>query len=469
MNWVPQLEEALRKVQLWEDTYEAFDPHPAMEVNETEMAKTIDAYTRRLRGNYPFFHPRYAGQMLKPPHPAAMIGYAAAMRINPNNHALDGGPPTGKMEKEVVRQLANMIHYPEGSLGHLTTSGTLANLEALWVAREIHPTWSIAVSEEAHYTHQRMAQLLGLDVVSIPTDQAGRMDLGALEHALEEEKIGTVVVTAGSTGVGAVDPIADILQLRQRYGCRVHADAAYGGFFAILAWAEQTDDPLLSDEVRRHLRELAVCDSVAIDPHKHGLQPYGCGAVLFFDRSVARLYKHDSPYTYFSSDDLHLGEISLECSRAGAAAGALWMTMRVLPLEADEGLGPILAACRRAALAWHERIEASERVHAFLEPELDILTFLPAVEPLSAKAIHQRSNALFQKAMNSKKEPLFLSLYDVSAEELAEHVEGVQQDRPHAQILRSVLMKPEHELHVDTLHQALLHHLESMEAPAKET
>ena len=55
-----------------------------------------------MAGNYPFFHPRYAGQMLKPPHPVAAAAYAAAMLVNPNNHALDGGPATSEMEKEVV-------------------------------------------------------------------------------------------------------------------------------------------------------------------------------------------------------------------------------------------------------------------------------------------------------------------------------------------------------------------------------
>ena len=82
---------------------------------------------------------------------------------------------------------------------------------------------------------------------------------------------------------------------------------------------------------------------MVVDPHKHGLQPYGCGAVLFRDPSVGRLYKHDSPYTYFTSDELHLGEISLECSRAGASAAALWLTLRSLDLA------PILAAGVRAA------------------------------------------------------------------------------------------------------------------------
>ena len=94
---------------------------------------------------------------------------------------------------------------------------------------------------------------------------------------------------------------------------------------------------------------IARADSVVVDPHKHGLQPYGCGCVLFADPGVGRLYAHDSPYTYFTSDALHLGEISLECSRAGAAAAALWTTFRALPLT-RAGLGTHLAAARGAAL-----------------------------------------------------------------------------------------------------------------------
>ena len=85
--------------------------------------------------------------MLKPPHPAAVAGYLAAMLVNTNNHALDGGPATSEMEKEVVRELAAMFGLPDDVLGHLTASGTIANLEALWVARELHPGRAIAYSD----------------------------------------------------------------------------------------------------------------------------------------------------------------------------------------------------------------------------------------------------------------------------------------------------------------------------------
>lgn len=459
MNLNSYLSKAVEAIRAWEDGFEPFDPHPSTRVDEDALADAFSRYTKRLENNYPFFHPRYAGQMLKPPHPAAVVGYVAAMLINPNNHALDGGPATGEMEKEVVRKLAGMVHFPHEALGHLTSSGTIANLEALWIARELHPHWDVAVPENAHYTHERMGQVLGINTVPVRTDEGGRLDLNALEEVLKTEKIGTVVVTAGTTGTGAVDPIAEVLKLRQRYGCRVHVDAAYGGFFTLLA-RDETDNNPLSKEARRNLRAIALCDSVAIDPHKHGLQPYGCGCILFQSPTVGQFYKHDSPYTYFTSNDLHLGEISLECSRAGASAGALWLTLEVLPLEADDGFGQILSAGARAARKWHSLLEEAEGVKPFVEPELDIVTFMP--EAATTAELDQTSAKLLKKAMHDRDEPVFLSLLRVEGERLKNIYPELEIDKPRAQILRSVLMKPEHEGYVEMLHAAVMDHLQDL-------
>ncbi len=278
------------------------------------MARVLNETAHRLGDNYPYFHPLYAGQMLKPPHPVARAAYALAMTINPNNHARDGGRASSEMEIEAVRQIAALFGWSE-FLGHLTSSGTFANLEALWIAGQLAPGTRIVGSEQAHYTHQRISAVLKLDFTSIPTNRHGRMSLEALEAELRHGDVGTVVVTMGTTAIGAVDPLDEILALRQKYGFRVHVDAAYGGYFRLIP--EALDSP-----ARRAYAVLDQADSIVVDPHKHGLQPYGCGCILFRDPSVGRFYKHDSPYTYFTSDKLHLGEISLECSRAGAAAVA---------------------------------------------------------------------------------------------------------------------------------------------------
>lgn len=436
----------------WEQSWGSFEPHPSLAVATDRLDAAFSEYLKRLEGNYPFFHPRYAGQMLKPPHPVAIAAYLAAQRINPNNHALDGGPPTGQMEKEVVAELAEMLGLPEETLGHLTSGGTVANLEALWIAREIHPDKQIAFSADAHYTHGRMCNLLDVGTTTIPTDAVGRMDLDALDAALADGSIGTVVLTTGTTGLGAVDRVDEALAICRRHDARIHVDAAYGGFFTLLA---QPDASALSDFPAEAFRAIAEADSVAIDPHKHGLQPYGCGCILFRDPVVGQFYQHDSPYTYFTSDELHLGEISLECSRAGAAAGALWCTLRVLPLQPDDGLGPILLACVRAARTWAERLDASNAFALYAPPETDIVAYFPTPPEPTLSAVNTASQRLFDAAMNDAEQPIFLSLHRLSAEKLQARFPHLEADRDEAAVLRSVLMKPEHEPYVPELHDQL--------------
>jgi glutamate/tyrosine decarboxylase-like PLP-dependent enzyme len=441
------LSSAVAAVQDWQDGFGPVEPDPSMLVSDERFASVFGEFTQRLRNNYPFFHPSYAGQMLKPPHPAAVVGYLTAMLINPNNHALDGGPATGEMEKEVVARLAAMFGLGT-HLGHLTTSGTVANLEALYVARELHPGLGIAYSEEAHYTHARMCGVLGVEGTPVPADATGRMDLAALDALLSGGRVGTVVATAGTTGLGAIDPVHEVLAAARRHGARVHVDAAYGGFFTLLAG--QAGQAGLDEAP---WRAIASCDSVVVDPHKHGLQPYGCGAVLFADPEVGRFYLHDSPYTYFTSGDLHLGEISLECSRAGAAAAALWLTLQLLPLTPD-GLGAVLAAGRRAALGWAGLLTESSLLELYQQPELDIVSYFPVTAGRTLSGIDGASAAMLDAGMKRER-PLFLSTLRVTAAGMSQRHPGIEADAGGARILRSVLMKPEAEGYLGELHARL--------------
>ena len=394
------------------------------------IAEALAETAERLHDNYPYFHPLYAGQMLKPPHPVARLAYALAMWINPNNHALDGGRATSAMEKEAVREIAAMFGW-KAFLGHLCGGGTMANLEALWVASQVHSGRKILASEQAHYTHKRISAVLQLPFESVECDARGRMDLNALATRVARGDVGTVVVTMGTTATGSVDPLPEILALRARHGFRVHADAAYGGYFALAG--------NLEEEAARSFARIGEADSIVIDPHKHGLQPYGCGCVLFRDPSAGQFYKHDSPYTYFSSAELHLGEISLECSRPGAAAAALWTTQRLLPLVRGGEFASGLERGRAAALAFFERLKKDERFVTAFAPELDIVIFVPRAKRVSEASTLSRR--IFDVAA---KRNLHLAVAELPTEFWARNLGSTERDRETMTCLRSVLMKPEH-------------------------
>jgi glutamate/tyrosine decarboxylase-like PLP-dependent enzyme len=446
------MDEYLEAVERWRSSMPGFEQDGTQQVSEETLKSVFSEYFERVVECYPFFSPLYAGQMVKPPHPVATLAYMAAMHINPNNHALDGGPATSSMEVEAVEQIAQMFEMPQ-FLGHLSASGTIANLEALWIARCLHPDKAIAFSRQCHYTHPRLCEVIGAQGVEIENDECGRLDLADLETKLEKHNIGTVVATVGTTGLGALDPAHELVRMKSKYGFRVHADAAYGGFFRLLAGG---DEPLVDAEPFKALKD---CDSIVIDPHKHGLQPYGCGCVLFSDPSVGRFHKHDSPYTYFTSKELHLGEISLECSRAGAAAAALWVTLKCLPLASDKGFGPILAKCRQAALKFHRLIEEGKEFEAVVEPELDIVAYFPRPADLKASGVTELSNRLFEAAMNDTERPLYVARMKISPPLLGDRFGDSFWDAPEVTVLRSVLMKPEHLEYAEQIYRRLAGHL----------
>jgi glutamate/tyrosine decarboxylase-like PLP-dependent enzyme len=419
------LREALERLD------KGFDELPDCETDldvaglRTVILKVAD----RMCDNYPYHHPLYAGQMLKPPHSIARLAYMLAMWINPNNHALDGGRASSLMEKEAVADIAKMFGW-KTHLGHLCGGGTMANLEAFWISGCLNPGKKIVASDQAHYTHNRLAEVLQLPFRSIPCDRRAKMDLNALEDMLRKGDVGAVVATMGTTAAGSIDPLPDILELRKKYNFRLHADAAYGGYFIL---AEN-----LETEARSAFDRIGEVDSIVVDPHKHGLQPYGCGCVLFKDPSVGRFYKHESPYTYFSSTDLHLGEISLECSRAGASAVALWATMQMFPLTPGGKFARGIENGRKAAIALFEKIQGDQRFVSLFPPELDIVIWAPRSS--KASEMTKRSSELFEA---TARQGLHLAVTTFPKRMLHQSWD-IDWDREQVACLRSCLMKAQH-------------------------
>ncbi len=431
------LHDALERLEEGFSDLPEYSPSVDLEALQRVMVEVAD----RMQDNYPYPHPMYAGQMLKPPHPIARLAYALALWINPNNHALDGGRASSVMEKEAVAEIAGMFGW-ETHMGHLCSGGTMANLEALWIAGNLTSRKKVVASKQAHYTHERICGVLGLEFESVPCDSRARMDLVALKARLDNGDVGTVVVTMGTTATGSVDPLPEILKLRSQYDFRIHADAAYGGFFKLV---DNLDPETLSAFECIH-----EVDSIVVDPHKHGLQPYGCGCVLFKDPAVGRFYKHDSPYTYFSSKELHLGEISLECSRPGASAVALWATQRLLPLVPKGQFANDLGKSRKAAIRLHEMIQDDPRFMAAMAPELDIVVWAPKAK--RASEISSLSKAIFEE---SAAQGLHFAIASFSASLLKHQWSDIEWDQQDVTCLRSCLMKPEHLDWIERIWQAL--------------
>ena len=341
------------------------------------------------------------------------------------------------MEKECIVDIGNMFGW-DAPLGHLAGGDTMANLEALWIAGRLHPEKRIVASEQAHYTHARICDVLGIPFTAIRCAPDGHMDLSHLDELLDAGDVGTVVATIGTTGFGDVDPLPGILQRARESDTRVHADAAYGGYFTLAS--------KLGDNTRAAYDRMRDVDSIVIDPHKHGLQPYGCGCVLFRDPANGRFYKHDSPFTYFSSDELHLGEISLECSRPGASAVALWATHRLLPPVEGGEFAQDLDRCLQAARDFRLRLDASPSFHPLMHPELDIVVY--AVDAPDTATSSRRARQVFERAAADN---LHLALIELPAGTVRAYAPEIRSTTDTVTCLRSVLMKPEHRDWIDRI------------------
>ena len=212
--------------------------HPALEPDRARFDAAWGEFAERMGGNYPFHHPRYAGQMLKPPHPvaiAALHGGDARQPEQPRarrraGDERDGGRGRARPGRD-VRAARRRARPPD-----LVAARSPTSRRCGWRA-SCTPARRSCYGANAHYTHARMCAVLGIEAFAAPSDAEGRIDLDVVECAVPHRATSARVVRDGRArpAPGTVDHVDEALALRERYGVRVHVDAAYGGFFTLLA------------------------------------------------------------------------------------------------------------------------------------------------------------------------------------------------------------------------------------------
>ena len=502
--------EALRDHIFWRRNYHPEDGFTIRELDKRTPGyeEAVATLTQELMGllaelkrGVPFFTGRYKGHMSFEQTIAAQIGYFAAMLYNPNNVSIEASPVTTRLELQVAEQLAAMIGYDgRRAWGHLTSGGTIANFEALWVARNIiylpiamagaadaldvdlpltlssgeqlpisaaslwqllnirnddalqlyHELWQAApradvqralhghslqtlgyqdyqrrlsarygdalgaavviVPATAHYSWEKIARALGIgsnQVVYVPVDERFRMDPDALWRTISElagqhTPILACISVCGTTEESAVDRLDQIVEVRARaehelgVTFHLHSDACYGGYAASLLTGfdgarrsasrirRDIEADFPSDSWVAAMEALAQADSVTIDPHKLGYTPYPAGAILFRDRRARELVATDPPYLLpsqgmASAEDLFLGRFILEGSKPGAAAAAVWLSHKVLPLD-ERGYGYLISRTMLGARKLHCTLRETDfapfRVIVLPEPDINIVCYL---------------------------------------------------------------------------------------------
>jgi glutamate/tyrosine decarboxylase-like PLP-dependent enzyme len=297
------------------------------------------------------------------------------------------------------------------------------------------PASVVLVSSTAHYSWEKIVRALGIGsrrLVEVPVDRHARMDTGALEEivtGLAEHRtpITAVVSVLGTTEEGAVDRLDEVVAVRDRVGStlgmtfHLHGDACFGGYAAALTRApdgrrlggpalrERSGTSWPSDGWVAAISALAEADSISIDPHKLGYIPYPAGVFLVRDRRSRNLVSLDPPYlspAAGQSGEGFIGRWILEGSKPGAAAAAVWLSHRVVPLTVD-GYGHLLERTAAGARRLHAALGVEGALGAFRavrlpEPDLNVVCWVvthPALTTLKAinllnEAIHRRMSAV---------------------------------------------------------------------------
>jgi tyrosine decarboxylase/aspartate 1-decarboxylase len=256
---------------------------------------------------------RVLSSMCTEPHPAAREAAERYLATNP------GDPATyeavASLETRAVELLATLADHPTptDAAGYVTSGGTEANVQAVRSARNRHEASdvNVVVPESAHFSFHKAAELLDVELRTVPVDDDYRTRTDAVAAAVDSATA-LVVGVAGSTEYGRVDPIPALTELAHDAGAMMHVDAAWGGFvlpFADRAWSFG-DAPI---------------DTLTIDPHKFGQAPVPAGGLLARESAALDALAVDTPYLETRSQATLTGTRSgAGVAGAVAAMEALW-------------------------------------------------------------------------------------------------------------------------------------------------
>lgn len=339
--------------------------------------------------------PHCAAHLHVPPLAVAVAADLAVSALNPSLDSWDQAPGSTSVELAVLRTLARLVGLPdpEAAAGVFTTGGTESNLMALMLARdarspdgrfaELRPT--VHCSTAAHFSIARAAGILGLGpeaVVPVDTAPDGSMDPRLLDWGLADTRAAgrtplCVVATAGTTDLGAIDPLRAVAAASARHGVPLHVDAAYGGgalFSARLA-------PLLDG--------LGLADTIGLDLHKLGWQPVAAGVLLARDAALLAPLAQRVAYLNPEEDE-EAGYTSLlgRSLRTTRRTDAFKVAVTLRTLGRD-GLGALVDRCHELARHAARRIDQEPRLELTAEPVLSTVLFrwLPDVVGLPAGAV----------------------------------------------------------------------------------
>jgi tyrosine decarboxylase/aspartate 1-decarboxylase len=315
---------------------------------------------------------RILSSMCTYPHEIAVYAYRLFMESNLGDSGLF--PGTKELEEKVIQMIGGLLGN-ENASGYMSTGGTESNIQAIRAIRNRKRkdglrAMNIIVPATAHFSFEKIADLLNLEVRQASLDAQLRVDVNSVERLIDDTTI-AIVGIAGTTEFGQIDPIRNLSDLALDRGLFLLVDAAFGGFVI----------PFLDEQYEFDF-SLDGVSAITIDPHKMGLSTLGAGCLLFRDGSFLDELAVATPY--LTTKD----QCSLTGTRSGASTAATYAVLKYL---GKEGLKGIVDECMRLT---RMLVTGAKRIGVYpvIEPVMNVVTLrLPETEvDRVAKALEAR-------------------------------------------------------------------------------
>lgn len=325
-----------------------------------EEAKILSMLEARLGSDLSFYGESILGSMCTLPHPLSRKVYHHYIDRNIGDPGLH--PGLKKLEEETVTMLGKLLSAP-AAVGSMTSGGTEANILAMWAAKRRSPgKRKVVLPESAHFSFDKAADLMDLQLIKIPVDEKGRVKSAPFLSALDD-KVMAAVLIAGTTGLGAVDPIADIEKTLAKRKIPLHVDAAFGGF--VLPFLEEAGYPAPAFDF-----SLAGVSSITIDPHKMGRSAIPAGAILF--RSSRAAADAETEVSYLSGGKTR--QRTIVGTRSGAAVSSVWATLMHL---GREGYVETVRSCMENSMYLYRHLGPIPGIRPVIKPEMNVIGIEP--------------------------------------------------------------------------------------------
>ncbi len=372
-------------------------------------------------------HPGYMGHMDSIATTFSIVGDLLVAALNNNMLSVEMSPVFSRLEPLVMQQLAAQFKLGDRAGGVMVSGGSLANLQALSVARNVHfdavktgvvglPRQPVFfVSEVAHTSMQKAAMIMGLGsdaAIALRTNANSQVDIDDLKAKLAQaqqrnQEPFAIVATAGTTVTGNIDPIVEMGAIARAHKLWFHVDAAYGGAL------------IFSPEHRHRLAGIDEADSVTFNPQKWLYVTKTCATVLFKDFTV--LKQHFRILAPYMGDDHlwdNLGELSVQGTRHPDIL-KLWLSLQHI---GTAGYAEIIRHNYDLAQQFVTEVQARSELQLASQPQMNLVCFRWAPEQI-ARAHWDSLNQQLQQYLlrpdkpdipdiseKAKAFPIFLSL-----------------------------------------------------------